>query len=157
MKIKTKKGSYWALFGRTHIPDRNAPDKEYLFRLRIIECPLFGVYLHKILRADSDPSPHDHPWNFVSIILKGGYLEFRQRLDWLPGAFESRWYLPKQINVVRDGDYHVILELSDNKPVWSLLFVGRRKKSWGFLVDGVWVDAGDHFTNIGEPQLNEVI
>lgn len=34
------------------------------------------IYLHKFLRSDHDRALHDHPWNFVSIILKGGYWEF---------------------------------------------------------------------------------
>lgn len=36
---------------------------------------LFGAYLHHIDRPDPGFDLHDHPWPFVSIILRGGYTE----------------------------------------------------------------------------------
>jgi len=37
------------------------------------------IYLHHILRSDKDRHLHDHPWDYSSIILKGGYFETRGR------------------------------------------------------------------------------
>ena len=34
--------------------------------------------IHEILRSDSDRHCHDHPWPYVSIILRGGYWEVRE-------------------------------------------------------------------------------
>ena len=36
----------------------------------------FNIYLHKILRDDDPRALHDHPWWNISIVLKGGYLEW---------------------------------------------------------------------------------
>lgn len=33
------------------------------------------VFLHCILRPDEDRHLHDHPWNFATLVLKGGYDE----------------------------------------------------------------------------------
>lgn len=33
------------------------------------------VFLHAFLRSDDDPEPHDHPFDFTSIILSGGYID----------------------------------------------------------------------------------
>jgi len=42
---------------------------------RGFECRWFGIYLHRIDAPDPGRDLHDHPWPFVSIILRGGYEE----------------------------------------------------------------------------------
>lgn len=37
----------------------------------------YSFYLHCFLRSDDDRALHDHPWNFVSLLLFGGYKEHR--------------------------------------------------------------------------------
>lgn len=51
----------------------------YLRRFFLVRSKLLNVYLHKIARSDDDPDPHDHPWSFVSLILKNGYMDQRFR------------------------------------------------------------------------------
>lgn len=48
----------------------------YLIRWNLFECPAFSIKIHKILRSDYD-CLHDHPWAFLSFILRGGYVEHR--------------------------------------------------------------------------------
>lgn len=50
----------------------------YLLRWKIIDRKLCGIYIHIFLRSDSDVALHDHPKDNVSVILKGGYIE------WMP-------------------------------------------------------------------------
>lgn len=48
----------------------------YLLRWYLIpRNPIVNVYLHKFLRSDDDRALHDHPWWFVSLILRGQYDE----------------------------------------------------------------------------------
>lgn len=54
--------------------------KIYLKRWTLFECKLFSLKIHKILLTD-DECLHDHPWNFISIILKGGYVEYRDVIE----------------------------------------------------------------------------
>lgn len=42
---------------------------------RLKDRRLPNVYLHQILRSDDDRALHDHPWDNISIILWGGYVE----------------------------------------------------------------------------------
>ena len=75
----------WAFFDGLNIGAEGDP---YLDRLRIIQTPWFGVYLHHIHRPDSDPDPHDHPWAFASLVLTGSYRELvwpdkHQRDQWV--------------------------------------------------------------------------
>lgn len=58
-----------------HIVDLDNPAEVYLSRLMLIKTRLFGLYVHVIRRADYARCEHDHPWSFVTIILRGGYEE----------------------------------------------------------------------------------
>jgi len=40
----------------------------------------FNVFVHKFLKSDPD-DVHDHPWPYATLILKGGYWEWRPQFD----------------------------------------------------------------------------
>ena len=46
-------------------------------RYRLLKTPIMRLYLHQILESDKDGDLHCHPWSFVSLILKGHYVERR--------------------------------------------------------------------------------
>lgn len=54
----------------------------YLRRYYIVKSKYFNIFLHNIQRSDDDPDPHDHPWSFLSLILKGGYTD--EAYAWTP-------------------------------------------------------------------------
>jgi len=119
-------------------------DTPYLDRLRVVQTPLFGVYLHRIHQPDQDRDPHDHPWPFVSFVLSGGYTERvwadkkRRRNDLHSMEFRrGRWSLHR----MRADRAHRILSVEDQ--LWTLVLTGPRKRDWGFWTrDGLvpWRD-----------------
>jgi hypothetical protein len=60
--------SKWRLY-KHHLGD--------YMRRWIFQTPWGTIHLHHILRSDGDRAFHDHPWNFTSILLSGGYTELR--------------------------------------------------------------------------------
>jgi len=46
-------------------------------RLAILDNRLVGLYLHRFPASPLRPlvGAHDHPWDFVSVVLQGGYDE----------------------------------------------------------------------------------
>lgn len=132
----------WAFMELFKVPDYDHPETDYLWRLRIIQTPWGGIYLHKLCGPDPRDTLHDHPWPFVSFVLKGGYLEF------VPGPFYAQSRYVKRMNVKRFNEsYHWIAEL-DQTPTWTLVFVGRRKRVWGYLDrDGIRTDYDKHQFN----------
>lgn len=50
-----------------------------LIRRVLFRVPRFGIYLHHLLRSDYDRALHDHPWPFISIVLRGGYWEIHDQ------------------------------------------------------------------------------
>jgi len=113
----------------------------YLWRLILFRCPWFAVYLHVFL-GDDDLCEHSHPWDFVSIILWGGYYEITQngRL-W-------RWYLPGSVLVRRAEWRHRVMRFEQRTAV-SLVLTGRKRQSWGFYTrDGVFIPWKQYSTKV---------
>jgi hypothetical protein len=62
----------WGVMSRLVI---GKPGSPMLQRIRLIQTPWFGVYIHFIYREDRDRDVHDHPWPFATLVLRGGYDE----------------------------------------------------------------------------------
>ena len=59
-------------------------DGDYLTRIHLTPFkwwPWKRFYLHIFSRPDKDRELHDHPWNFTTIVLFGGYDEISHKLD----------------------------------------------------------------------------
>lgn len=128
------------------------PGNPMMKRLRLIQTPWFGIYLHFIYREDLDPIPHDHPWTFWRVVLWGSYSENH----WLhpdsdasmTGRVIERW----RPSVFPTTEAHWITAVQPGTV--SLVVVGRKQRVWGFWdeVPGVldrnaavrrWVDYRD--------------
>ena len=123
---------------RFEIPDYDNPKEVSRIRWRIIHTPWFGIYLHKWLKPDPRPTLHNHPWNFISFILKGNYMEI--------GFTETRnfhWVKHiKRVNVVRRSDFHTITFVESG--TISLMFVGRTHQDWGYLDGDKYINFDKH-------------
>jgi hypothetical protein len=111
-----------------------------LIRWILFRIPSFGIFIHKFCRSDYDRALHDHPWTFISYILKGGYYEFTESgIEWIgpgrrlyrPAEFKHRVVLQQLSNGLKKW-----LEPPD--PSWSLVFVFRRRRKWGFWLKDKW-------------------
>ena len=93
---------------------------------------LGGIYLHYFTQPDKDMFEHDHPWNFSTMILKGAYLEQ------YGGKHRIRRFLSYKRYKAEDS--HKIVDLIDGKPCWTLAFVGKRRRIWGYNTHKGWMD-----------------
>jgi hypothetical protein len=140
--IRGRAGARWAFFDGL---DVGADGDPYLDRLRNIQTPWFGLYLHHIHRPDKDPDPHDHPWSFLSLILAGGYTEtvWPDKTS-LPGDCSlrerPRWSLR---GLGRDAA-HIITSIRG--PLWTLVLTGPRRGDWGFWTAEGLVPWRDYIT-----------
>lgn len=132
------------------IPNLDDPTETYLTRWRLIETPWFSIYLHRLDGPDSRPTLHDHPWNFTSLVLRGGYIE--RRLDPMTrNVHEHR--VVRRWNRMRTHDAHAITTLL-RVPTWTLLLVGPRRRTWGYLERTrladrtVWTEFDKHPHNV---------
>lgn len=126
-------------------------DRYYLF-LKDRKWFPFNVTLHRIKRSDF-PIFHDHPWSYMTIILKGGYYEHTPIFNERGEKFAElvKWKGPGSIIKRKATDYHW-LELSNGVPTLSLFFMGRQTRKWGFLVPNPllkqheWVESEKYLT-----------
>lgn len=110
--------------------DIGADGDPYLDRLRIVQTPLFGIYLHHIHRPDRDRDPHDHPWSFISLVLAGGYTEQVWRDKLYPSSFRTRERRRWTVARMSRRAAHMITGI--NGPLWTLVLTGPRRGAWGF-------------------------
>lgn len=138
----------------------------YMNRWWLVPYNRFGIAarVHQILRPDEDRHPHDHPWWYVTIILRGGYWEITPELgvQMSDGAWLAtrRWRGPGSILFRRATSFHRLELRPSTVPAnvrpygrdfvscWTLFITGPKRKDhdpehscWGFLVDGVKIPA----------------
>lgn len=145
-RLADRRSPQWAFMERFVIPNFDTDEENYLVRWRIVQTPWFAVYLHRIGTPDSRPTLHDHPWDFLALVLCGGYIE--RRLDpvtmTVNEAHRVRW-----VNRMRTHDAHAIVRLL-RVPTWTLCLVGARRRTWGYLEpwgdnEWRWTEFDRHF------------
>ncbi len=102
---------------------------QYLLRWFIQKSRERGnVYLHRFIGDDDDRALHDHPWNSVSYVLKGEYLEHT------PDGIICR---SEGDIIFRDMITPHRIELIDEE-CWTLFITGPREREWGFHCTDGW-------------------
>lgn len=83
---------------------------------------------HQILRSDLEVM-HDHPWDFISVILHGTYTETTPTTEQTFG--------PGSV-LVRKAEQLHRLTLPDG-PVWTFITMSHPRRRWGFQTDDGWM------------------
>lgn len=120
----------------------------YLIRWSIFSTPFFAIKLHKILLSD-DACFHDHPWSFISLILKGGYREYFYTQRFSDDTPIVNCNEPLNMDYVnfktvvsgdilfRKANWAHRLELE--KPATTLVITFKKIRVWGFFTPSGWV------------------
>lgn len=95
-----------------------------------------AVRVHEILRSDEGRDPHDHPWPYLTVILKGGYWE--ERYNEAGDLLSTKWHGPGSVLWRPANSWHR-LTLPDGAIATTLFITGRYCNGWGFNVDGTKV------------------
>lgn len=115
-------------------------EEPYLLRWFVIpRNPWMSIYIHKFLRDDEDRALHDHPWWFVSLMLKGGYEEIvsESLLVWfgelMPLSIHRGWLSL----AIRKATHRHRVRLrrgpsGEMLSCWTLVITGPRIREWGF-------------------------
>lgn len=98
--------------------------------------------MHIIHSADSDRDPHDHPWSFTSLILRGSYWENRwtAKPEEARRSYRGRYHRTAGSCYRMDlGEFHRITDIDSQDayiktPVTTLCILNRRQETWGFLL-----------------------
>lgn len=94
----------------------------------------FAARVHCIKRSDKDRAFHDHPWPYLTFILRGGYVEVKPVFESGIYVGESRtYYGPGSVLFRKANSWHR-LEIIPGKCAWTLFITGPYKQRWGFLI-----------------------
>lgn len=85
----------------------------------------YSIRVHHWLQSDVGPHLHDHPFDFISIVLKGSYInstptgEIKVKA---PSIWFSEASKRHRLIIPKEG-------------TWTLLICGKPYKKWGFFVN----------------------
>jgi hypothetical protein len=114
---------------------------EVFYRYTILKTPWFNLYLHQLDAPEWHPvGCHDHPWWFITVLLKGGYLEMQRPKSTrgFPGVGEKGGLLKRRypgMILFRPAN-HTHDVVTPYGRSWSLVLTGRKSRDWGFLKCG---------------------
>lgn len=99
-------------------------DTIYLYRWTLI---FFGysIRLHHWICSDVGPHLHDHPFDFISIVIKGRYTNVTPngRIDvQAPSVWYARGDKTHRLEIPKEG-------------AWTILLCSRPYRKWGFWVN----------------------
>ena len=115
------------------------PQCPYVIRWRLEIRGVGSVRVHHWLGPDDDRAFHDHPWWFITLVLRGGYT------DRTPGGNE---HLRAGMLRYRPASHqHTVVP--DRGGAWTLLITGPKTRSWGFWKNGKFRKANKWFASQG--------
>jgi hypothetical protein len=114
------------------------PECPYSYRWMIDFGRLGSIRLHKWIANDDMRAPHDHQQDFVTLVLKGAYVDIS-----IDPAREARRDPSKRMwdrDVLRRGSIrrrraeHTHCVQLVEAPCWTLLYFWPPRRAWGFWV-----------------------
>ena len=103
----------------------------YLYRWTLLRSPWTCIYLHHFVGNDWSRDFHDHPKRFISIGLKGEYIEetpYVNRYMFDHMHAEIKTYHAPWIRSFAATHAHRICAID----CWTLVIVGPKTREWGF-------------------------
>jgi hypothetical protein len=85
------------------------------------------LMLHKICRPDLDRVLHDHPWDFATLCLRGGYIELVHG----PGGIAGEALTAGHARL-RAAEHAHRIDRIFGAAAWTLVLHGPRRRRWGF-------------------------
>lgn len=93
---------------------------EKFTRYQLLKIKWLNIYLHRVDAKQVPPYCHDHPWNFLAILLWPGYMEQ------INGIWHRRW--PLQVLYRPAVTAHNVI--TPFGVSWSLVFTGPKIRQW---------------------------
>lgn len=95
---------------------------EEFTRYALWRTPWFNIYLHQLYAPMWHMECHDHPWGFIAVLIKNGYVERVGKRDYRRRV-GSVLFRPATFT------HNVITPYGTS---WSVIFTTRKSRDWGF-------------------------
>lgn len=126
------------LFGTPEEINGGGRCQTYLWRWIVLKTKWFNVYLHHFVGDDWSLDLHDHPKRFISIGLKGRYVEITPDPKYGPGAGQprTRTFTAPWIRSFPAEHIHRLRMvrgwLGEIEECWTLVITLKAVRPWGF-------------------------
>lgn len=117
--------AYFEKFIRNHLQHKEigwAEIGERFTRYALWRTRWFNIYLHQLYAPNWHPECHDHPWGFIAILIRRGYLE---RI----GGQDHRRRAGSILFRPATSTHNVITPYGTS---WSIIFATKKSREWGF-------------------------
>ncbi len=123
-----------------YVTGKSDPTDVYFIRYFVVQSKYFNIFIHRFLRSDRD-DPHNHPWDFLTFVVKGGYREHRYLS--IEDGLHS-WIITRTVSFNRlvfrtATDIHRVelteeLKMKDQAlaPI-TICITGPERQEWGFV------------------------
>lgn len=119
------------------------------FKRTVLQVWKYSIRLHEWYADDDTRHMHDHPHWFITIVLKGGYVDVSER----NGRIHKETLRPGSIRF-RPAEYkHSVTEVIPG--TLTLLFMGPFFRRWGFWVNGKLIKRDKYFAVHGHHPCDE--
>ena len=122
-----RSGMAWCFWRWTFV------ESGHLVRLHIVKTPFGALCLHWLSAADPEPHEHDHPVSFLSVVLRGAYVEVRN----------GRARAVTRLNLIRARARHRIVWTAPH--TLTLCLMGPKPREWGFHTPSGWRSWRDYY------------
>lgn len=94
------------------------------------------VFLHRFIRSDESADMHDHVARFISIGIKGRYLETTPDGE---KEYQAPWVRTFPANYIHR------IKLYPGEEAWTVVIIFTAKREWGFWKAGAWIHWREYF------------
>jgi len=109
------------------------------FKRTIFDFKFFSIRIHEWLADDDHRHMHDHPNWFLTIVLKGGYVDISDNGEDILSLGSFRF---------RKADYrHMVTKVKPG--TITFLIAGPMSRRWGFWVNGKLIKRDKYFITKG--------
>lgn len=115
------------------------PECPYVHRWRVEIERLGSLRVHRWFASDDPRARHDHPWWFVTLVIKGGYLDV--------GTHRSEHLRAPAVRFRPALHRHTVIPDSDG--CWTVVVTGPKRRAWGFWVGNRFYKANKWFGKFG--------
>jgi hypothetical protein len=114
------------------------PECPYVIRWTL-QTRVGSLRVHRWLGQDDDRANHDHPWWFLTFVVRGGYTDRSPHGDEVLAAPAVRFRPALHQHTVIPGP----------RGAWTVMVTGPKTRLWGFWTDGKFLKANKWFARFG--------
>lgn len=125
------------------------PECPYMYRW-VFNLVLFSVRIHHWIRSDDKRYMHNHPWSFITFVVRGSYTDVS-----LKDGKEIRQLLKAPSVQYRNAQHLHFVEMDGKTECWSIVLTGPQSNKWGFWINNRIMRPLRFFSRYGHPPCSE--